>query len=92
LESFETGIDFCRQQTLKRSYLMTLAQVVYEISTNEDFATKWHSDPDSALAQKGLTLSKEEKEFLRMGLSHSSAGNRRKVDFAQVGTSWGGWA
>ncbi len=68
---------------------MTLAQVVYEISTNEDFAAKWRSDPETALAQKGLTLSKEEKEFLRMGLSHSNAGNKRKVDFAQVGTGYG---
>lgn len=63
---------------------MTLAQVVYEISNNEDFATEYRSNPEAALAQKGLTLSKEEQAFLRMGLNHSS-GSRQKVDFAKVG-------
>ncbi len=68
---------------------MTLAKVVYEISNNADFAAQYRSNPDTALAQKGLTLSKEEQAFLRMGLSQAS-GTRRKVDFAKVGMA-SGW-
>ncbi len=69
---------------------MTLAQVVYEISNNEDFAAQYRSNPEAALAQKGLTLSKEEQAFLRMGLNQSS-GSRRKVDFANVGMAGLPW-
>jgi hypothetical protein len=74
---------------VQRRNAMTLAQVVYEISNNEDFAAQYRSNPESALAQKGLTLSKEEQAFLRMGLNQAS-GNRSKVDFGKVGMG-GGW-
>jgi hypothetical protein len=43
---------------------MTLAQVVYRISTDGDFEAQMRSDPISALAQKGLRMSKEELAFL----------------------------
>lgn len=39
---------------------MTLAQVTYQISTDGEFAASMRSDPLSALAQRGLQLSKEE--------------------------------
>lgn len=51
---------------------MTLAQVVYNISTDSDFAAQWRMDPDAALAGKGLKLSQEEKAFLTSGLSRKS--------------------
>lgn len=51
---------------------MTLAQVVYNISTDADFAAQWRSDPDAALAKRGLKLSREEKAFLSTGLVRKS--------------------
>ena len=43
---------------------MALAQVVYQISTDKDFASRMQSDPKSALDARGWSLSKEEIAFL----------------------------
>lgn len=43
---------------------MTLAQVVYNMSTNRDFASQLLSNPESTLATRGFKLSKEELAFL----------------------------
>jgi hypothetical protein len=43
---------------------MALAQVVYHISRDADFATRMRSDPESTLAAKGWRLTKEELAFL----------------------------
>ena len=43
---------------------MALAQVVYQISTDKDFASRMQSDPNSALDERGWSLSKEEIAFL----------------------------
>jgi len=43
---------------------MALAQVVYQISTDKDFASRMQSDPQSALDARGWSLSKEEIAFL----------------------------
>lgn len=43
---------------------MTLAQVVYNMSTDRDFAAQLFSDPDGTLAKKGFKLSREELAFL----------------------------
>ena len=43
---------------------MALAQVVYHISRDADFATSMRSDPESTLAAKGWSLTKEELAFL----------------------------
>ena len=43
---------------------MALAQVVYQISTDQDFASRMQSDPQSALDARGWSLSKEEIAFL----------------------------
>lgn len=47
---------------------MTLAQVAYQISRDTDFATQMRMDPESALAERGFSLSKEERAFLSSGL------------------------
>lgn len=47
---------------------MTLAQVVHGISTDTEFAARWRTNPEAALAEKGLQLSKEELAFLSAGL------------------------
>ena len=43
---------------------MTLAQVVYNMSKDRDFASQLQSNPESALATRGYNLSKEELNFL----------------------------
>ncbi len=43
---------------------MTLAQVVYQISTDGDFAARMHLDPEGALAEKGFSLSTDELSSL----------------------------
>ena len=70
---------------------MTLAQVVYNISNDQEFAEMWQSDPETALANRGLKLSKEEKAFLVMGLKDYKADPNGKVSMAHAGVDWGGW-
>lgn len=48
---------------------MTLAQVVYGISTDGEFAAQVREDPITALAQRGFQLSKEEFASLTSVLS-----------------------
>jgi hypothetical protein len=55
---------------------MALAQVVYHISRDTDFAAQMRSDPEGALAQRGFRLSREELAFLSKGLFRTS---REKV-------------
>ena len=43
---------------------MTLAQVVYNMSTDRDFASELISNPELTLANRGLQLSQEELNFL----------------------------
>jgi hypothetical protein len=47
---------------------MALAQVVYRISTDADFAAQMRTNPESALEERGWRLSKEEVSFLLAGL------------------------
>jgi hypothetical protein len=51
---------------------MALAQVVYQISTDKDFASQLQSDPQSALTARGWALSKEEIAFLLSTLRGSA--------------------
>ena len=69
---------------------MSLAQVVYRISTDSDFAARIRSDPESALAEKGFSLSKEQQAFLAKGLVRGSqAGN--KISMNEVASLYVGW-
>jgi hypothetical protein len=43
---------------------MTLAQVVYNMSKDREFASQLQSNPESTLATRGYQLSKEELNFL----------------------------
>jgi len=68
---------------------MSLAQVVYKISTDTDFAAEWARDPEAALQSNGLKLSREELEFLSMGLKRNDFATS-KVGLSEValGASW----
>jgi hypothetical protein len=70
---------------------MSLAQVVYNISTDNEFAAQWNLDPESALADKGFQLSREEQAFLTTGLKNGRSGDRRTMrlsELASVRRSW----
>ena len=43
---------------------MTLAQVVYQMSSDTDFASELYSNPEAALAKRGLKISNQEIAFL----------------------------
>jgi len=67
---------------------MTLAQVVYNMSTDTDFAARMRSDPESALAEHGLKLSKEEQAFLSKGLIRES---EKRVTLSELASLYVGW-
>ena len=52
---------------------MALAQVVYQISTDKDFAVRMQSDPEGALGERGWSLSKEELAFLLSTLRRNTS-------------------
>jgi len=60
---------------------MTLAQVVYQMSTDADFARQLLSAPEAALARRGFKLSKEELSFL---LTAHRRGEQEKVRIAHI--------
>lgn len=67
---------------------MTLAQVVYQMSNDRDFAAQLFSTPESTLAKRGLRLSKEELAFL-LTTRHTENDKTRIVSLAD--TSAGTW-
>ena len=70
---------------------MSLAQVVYSMSTDNEFASQWNLDPEGALADKGFQLSREEQAFLTAGLKNGRSGDRRTMrlsELASVRRSW----
>jgi len=70
---------------------MSLAQVVYNISTDNEFASQWNLDPESALADKGFQLSREEQAFLTAGLKNGRSGDSRKVRLSELALVSRGW-
>ncbi len=68
---------------------MSLAQVVYHITNNAEFAEKWRNDPEAALKDKGFQLSREEMNFLCAGLGGTvQSGSVRLSELAIKATSW----
>lgn len=70
---------------------MTLAQVVYHLSNDSDFAARMRKDPESALAEKGFSLSKEEQAFLAKGLTRGSHADGSKVTMNEIASLYVGW-
>ena len=69
---------------------MSIAQVVYRISTDNDFANQWHLDPEGTLAKRGLWLSTEELAFLKAGLKRNGQ-ECQEVSLADIlrkATNW----
>jgi hypothetical protein len=68
---------------------MSIAQVVYRISTDNDFADQWRLDPEGALAKRGLWLSNEELAFLKAGLKRNGQGDEVSLaDILRKATNW----
>ena len=70
---------------------MSLAQVVYNISSDSDFAAAWHEDPKAALARKGYQLSPEEINFLSVGIKKSGREGGRRVNLAEIVMAASNW-
>ena len=66
---------------------MALAQVVYQISTDKDFAVRMQSDPERALGERGWSLSKEEVAFLLSTLRR----NTEHIEIGQIVKPLWGW-
>jgi hypothetical protein len=62
---------------------MTLAQVVYRISTDSDFAARMQADPESALQEKNFQLTKEEHAFLANALRRGLHPNGSRVSMQE---------
>jgi len=70
---------------------MTLAQVVYKMSTDNDFASELLSNPESTLQDRGLELSKEELAFLLSAPYRGDQEKTRIVDLSIAqASSWNG--
>ena len=69
---------------------MSIAQVVYRMSTDNDFANQWNLDPEGTLAKRGLWLSNEELAFLKAGLKRSGPieNGVRLTDLLLKARSW----
>jgi len=70
---------------------MTLAQVVYQLSTDSEFAARMQTDPEGALAEKGIQLSYEEKAFLTRGLHRSAQSDGNLISMQEVASMYLGW-
>ena len=57
---------------------MTLAQVVYNMSTDREFASQLFDNPDATLSKRGFKLSKEELAFL-LNAHHRSEQDKMKI-------------
>ncbi|MGB9672921.1 MAG: hypothetical protein ACPL3P_02195 [Anaerolineales bacterium] len=68
---------------------MTLAQVVYQLSTDSEFAARMQTDPEAALAERDIQLSKEEQAFLIHGLRRGTSG--RTISMQEVALLASGW-
>ena len=70
---------------------MSLAQVVYTMSTDNDFASQWDHDPEVALVEKGLQLSREELAFLKSGLKNGCSRESGRVRLSELALISRGW-
>ena len=70
---------------------MSLAQVIYNISSDEEFAAQWQLDPDRALEGLGIKLSREEMAFLFSGLANHRIGKGNQVRLTDLTMMHRGW-
>jgi len=66
---------------------MTLAQVVYNMSTDRDFASQLFDNPDATLSKRGFKLSKEELAFL-LNAHRRSEQDKMKIVALATDQAW----
>ena len=64
---------------------MTLAQVVYNLSSDGDFASQFQANPEATLRKRGFMLSKEELAFLLIAHIRSQ---QKKMSLENLSISW----
>jgi hypothetical protein len=67
---------------------MALAQVVYQISTDADFASRFRREPERALGERGWSLSREELAFLVAALTGRKGKSEILSLVEKKGFSW----
>jgi hypothetical protein len=67
---------------------MALAHVVYQISTDADFADRMRANPEKALEERGWHLSKEELSFLLASLTRRALGKDDLLVMATPKRRW----
>jgi len=70
---------------------MSLAQVIYNMSTDNEFSAQWNIDPGTALAEKGLHLGREEMAFLSSGMNYGRHGDENQVRLSELALISRGW-
>ena len=70
---------------------MSLAQVVYNMSNDDDFAVQWNHNPELALVERGLQLSREELAFLKSGLKNGRSGAGSRIRLSELALISRGW-
>ena len=70
---------------------MSLAQTVYNMSTDNEFAVQWTLDPETALVEKGLKLGREEMAILSSGLRHGHHGDEGQMSLSELALISRGW-
>lgn len=76
---------------LNKENIMSLAQVIYNISSDQEFAAQWQVDPDKALDGLGAKLSREEMAFLFSGLANHRNRKGNQVRLADLAMMHRGW-
>jgi hypothetical protein len=66
---------------------MTLAQVVYQMSNDNEFASELYSNPEATLAQRGLKISNEELAFLLTARNRVEQQKLDVVSLSDVGNA-----
>jgi hypothetical protein len=66
---------------------MTLAQVVYQMSNDNDFASELYSNPQAALSKRGLKISNEELAFLLSARNRVETQKLDVVSLSDVGNA-----
>ena len=68
---------------------MTLAQVVYNMSSDQDFAAQFLANPEATLRKRGFKLSKEELAFLLTAHMRSQQEKIKLEDLSiSLATAW----
>ena len=70
---------------------MSLAQTVYNLSMDNEFASQFNLDPETALLEKGIQLGREEMAFLYSGMNSARHGDESQMGLSEIALIQRGW-